>query len=120
MITLSICLLSASLSVASSDMQENIINKTEMSLSEQQGTYEIGLMVQELQQALIMRDDNALKTINLYGTDSRYYSMVRGWLFQELVGVESRLYASKDEQTINKIQSHSNFLKTAIKSIDLE
>lgn len=45
-------------------------------------TYKIGRMVQTLQQALTSRDAQAQQTILLYGTDSRYCSMIRGWLFQ--------------------------------------
>lgn len=82
---------------------------------------EIGLMVQKLQVAIQSPDDaNALDVIYLYGTDSRYYSMIRGWLFQELVGVESQLHASKSAANIEKFTLRSNFLKQAIRSIDLE
>lgn len=83
-------------------------------------TYQIGLMVQEVQGALKIRDEQALQTISLYGTDSRYYSMIRGWLFQELVGVESQLHAAKNEKSALKFQKNSNFLKKAIIQIDLE
>ena len=61
-------------------------------------TYQIGVMVEQLQVALKQRDEEALEIIRLHGTDSRYYSMVRGWLFQELVGVESQLHASKGKK----------------------
>jgi hypothetical protein len=83
-------------------------------------TYEIGLMVEKVQQALQTRDDDALQVIYLYGTDSRYYSMIRGWLFQELVSVESQLHASKNTQNSEKFQLNSDFLKQAIRLIDLE
>lgn len=83
-------------------------------------TLQIGLMVEAVQTALLVRDQQSLQTISLYGTDSRYYSMIRGWLFQELVGVESQLHASKTLKNSEKFQSHSNFLKKAIISIDLE
>jgi len=83
-------------------------------------TYKIGLMVQDIQGALETRDEQALQTISLYGTDSRYYSMIRGWLFQELVGVESQLHATKNKKSAQKFQNNSNFLKKAIILIDLE
>ncbi len=83
-------------------------------------TYQIGVMVQAVQSALKIRDDKSLQTIRLYGGDSRYYSMIRGWLFQELVGVESQLHASKSTKKAQKHQRHSNFLKKAIISIDHE
>lgn len=82
--------------------------------------YQIGEMVQLVQAALDLRDESSLQTIGLYGTDSRYYSMIRGWLFQELVGVESQMYASKDESRIEELQTHSDFLKESIRLIDLE
>jgi len=82
--------------------------------------YRIGLMVQAVQEALNSQDEQALKTICLYGSDSRYYSMIRGWLFQELIGVESLLHATKEEATTYKLQKNSNFLKNAIRGIDLE
>lgn len=82
--------------------------------------YQIGLMIQELQQALSVRDEKSTETIRLYGTDSRYYSMIRGWLFQELVGVESQLHANKGKKSAEKFQIHSDFLKSAIRAIDLE
>lgn len=83
-------------------------------------TYQIGLMVQAVQRALQVRDEQALQTISLYGTDSRYYSMIRGWLFQELVGVESQLHASKNKINSEKFQAKSNFLKKTIILVDLE
>lgn len=83
-------------------------------------TYQIGEMVQSLQVALEVRDEASQQAIRLYGTDSRYYSMIRGWLFQELVGVESQLHASKDETRIEELQAHSDFLKNSIRLIDLE
>lgn len=81
----------------------------------------IGEMVQQLQIAIKSpHAKESLDTISLYGTDSRYYSMIRGWLFQELVGVESQLHASKSVAQNEKFQHHSNFLKQAIRMIDLE
>ncbi|PKF62208.1 hypothetical protein CW745_07435 [Psychromonas sp. psych-6C06] len=95
----------------SSDMASRTLNDQ---------TYQIGLMVEALQSALKKRDEEALQTIYRYGTDSRYYSMIRGWLFQELVNVESLLHAHKGKKSSIKFQNHSNFLKKAIRSIDLE
>lgn len=81
----------------------------------------IGEMVQRLQIAIKSPyAEESLNTISLYGTDNRYYSMIRGWLFQELVGVESQLHASKSVAQSEKFQHHSNFLKQAIRMVDLE
>ncbi len=83
--------------------------------------YEIGAMVQNIQVALkAPNDQQSLQTIINYGTDSRYYMMIRGWLFQELVAVESQLHASKEAKIRAKFQNKSNFLKQAIRAIDLE
>ncbi|WP_245597649.1 hypothetical protein [Psychromonas aquimarina] len=83
--------------------------------------YEIGIMVQEIQTALTDPEHaQSLQTIISYGTDSRYYVMIRGWLFQELVGVESQLHASRSKKSSAEFQLRSDFLKQAIRAIDLE
>jgi len=83
--------------------------------------YEVGIMVQQLQLALESPEDGqSLITINHYGTDSRYYAMIRGWLFQELVASESQLNASQSQPYLAKFQQKSDFLKQAIRMIDLE
>lgn len=97
-----------------------VVNKANLSKSQYEALY-IGKMVQDLQLAINSPSDpRSLKTISYYGNDSRYYSMVRGWLFQELVGVESQLHASKSPSSIAKFQAHSDFLKKAIRLVDLE
>ncbi len=84
-------------------------------------TYKIGLMVEEINLALKAKNkEQSLQTITEYGTDSRYYSMIRGWLFQELVSVESQLGATKNASDSIRFQKQSNFLKQAIINIDLE
>ena len=80
---------------------------------------QIGEMVQALQIAINSPNDHhSLKTITLYGADRRYYQMIRGWLFQELVLIENKLYASKSAAEAAKFQYHSNFLKHAIRLVD--
>ena len=82
---------------------------------------QIGEMVQALQIAINSPNDpNSLKTISMYAADRRYYQMIRGWLFQELVLIENKLYASKSAAKAEKFQYHSNFLKHAIRLIDLK
>ena len=83
--------------------------------------YEIGIMVQQFQLALAAPENaNSLTTIKHYGTDSRYYSMIRGWLMQELNASESQLNASNEQLYIEKFQQKTDFLKQAIRMIDLE
>lgn len=83
--------------------------------------YQIGVMVKDIQAALMVPyDKQSLQTIAHYGTDSRYYMMIRGWLFQELISAESQLYATKKASEKVRFQKRSNFLKKAIRSVDLE
>lgn len=59
-------------------------------------TYEIGVMVQALQIAIKSpQQQKSLLTISHYASDRRYYAMIRGWLFEELVVIEGLLYAIK-------------------------
>lgn len=81
----------------------------------------IGEMIQQLQVAINSpTDDHALQTFSKYGTDSRYYLMVRGWLVQKLSGVQSRLAVQKSESDRKMLIAEVNALKQAIKAIDLE
>ena len=81
----------------------------------------IGVMVKAIQRALeAPQQEGALETIIGYGTDSRYYVMIRGWLVQELAGVQSRLDAARDEATRSAAELKAEFLTRAIRGIDLE
>ncbi|ABZ78324.1 hypothetical protein Shal_3784 [Shewanella halifaxensis HAW-EB4] len=89
--------------------------------------YAIGVMVKSLGSAIKQPSDESLITITQYGTDSRYYVMVRGWLVQELQGVKSQLAAYRSDDLDNshdahkaKLQQRVDFLKQAIRRIDLE
>ena len=77
-------------------------------------------LIEDIQLALHSQSEEALKTIVKYGTDSRYYVMVRGWLVQYLAGVESQKQANKDPSRSEKSDQETLFLKRAIKLIDLE
>lgn len=89
--------------------------------------YAIGVMVKSLDNAIAHPSNESLSIITNYGTDSRYYVMIRGWLVQELQGAESQLDAyhsdvldnSQAEQK-SKLQQKVDFLKQAIRRIDLE
>lgn len=87
---------------------------------ENNDTYQIGVMVERIQQALQTRNEGALQVIQVYGTDSRYYTMIRGWLSYELAAVESQLHATKNTLNNDKFQLNADFLKQAIRLIDLE
>ena len=62
---------------------------------------------------------DAMETIVELGTDSRHYVMVRGWLALELQGVESILGASQPGER-PELEARAEFLKRAIRAIDLE
>ena len=78
-------------------------------------------MVKEIALALKTPENpESLKTIVTHGQDSRYYVMIRGWLVQELKGVESQLNATRDAEKKKKFQARQKLMKTAIRRIDLE
>lgn len=81
----------------------------------------MGRMIQQLQLAInTPTDKHSLHIIYQYGTDSRYYVMVRGWLIQSLNGIESQLSVQQSEATKAQLRLHAQALKSAIRSIDLE
>ncbi|WP_137297993.1 hypothetical protein [Psychromonas sp. SP041] len=61
-----------------------------------------------------------MQTIYKFGTDSRYYLMVRGWLVQKLSGVQSQLAVQNSESKQEVLVAEVNALKQAIRAIDLE
>lgn len=65
------------------------------------------------------KDPDAMKAIMDLGTDSRYYVMVRGWLTMKLQGDMSIIDANQDE-TRPEIRERVEFLRKAIRAIDLE
>ena len=88
-------------------------------------TYQIGVMGEAISDALTRPNDSeSLVTISQYGTDSRYYVMIRGWLVQELAGVKSQLDASQvnesNSENKQKFIDKVAFLQQAIGRIDLE
>ncbi len=80
---------------------------------------ELGAMVQALQRAIATPSPEQLEVIARYGTDSRYYVMVRGWLVQELSGIESQLAAHGDRAP-ETMRARAEHLRAAIRRIDLE
>jgi hypothetical protein len=81
----------------------------------------IGAMVMEIDSALKAPSDaKSLATIVRYGTDSRHYVMIRGWLVQLLKGAESQNSAASEPELKSKHQEAVDFLKKAIRRIDLE
>lgn len=83
--------------------------------------YQIGVMVKSISEALESPDKAAaMKTITKYGTDSRYYVMIRGWLVQALKGVDSQLDATRDKAKKESLREKRDWLYESIRRIDLE
>ena len=83
--------------------------------------YKIGVMVKALARAIASPDEpDSLQIISQYGTDSRYYVMIRGWLVQELSGVQSQLDANRNDNAKVELTERVAFLTQAIRRIDLE
>ncbi len=80
-----------------------------------------GKMVSEVSQSISdIEREGALDSIAEYGTDTRYYILIRGWLKQELEGVESLLSVARDEEKKIALLKKKSFLERAIRRIDLE
>ncbi len=83
--------------------------------------YQIGVMVKRVAEAISTPGEpESLQAIVKYGTDSRYYVMIRGWLIQELSGVESQILAAQEDATSAKLRWKADFLEKSIRRIDLE
>ncbi len=84
---------------------------------------ELARLGQQVQAVRLAIDDpdspGAMAAIRNLGTDSRYYTMVRGWLGMKLQGDQSIVAAAGPGQR-PKIASRILFLQQAIRFIDLE
>ena len=80
----------------------------------------LGQKILAVQQAIAHPDlPNSMPAILDLGHDSRYYILVRGWLAEKLRGDQSIATAMTDE-TPAELERRIEFLKTAIRAIDLE
>jgi len=104
------------LAVASSAPAEDV--REDMEATEE---CRIGLMVKEISEAIASPEEaGAMETIVRYGTDSRHYVMIRGWLVEVLKGVDSRVDAATDEAQKKDLQTKASWLRKSIRRIDLE
>lgn len=81
--------------------------------------YQLGVMVKAITISIATpQDPVSFEKITRYGMDSRYYVMIRGWLVQELRGVESQIgsIGIASPELIEK----GTFLRKTIRRIDLE
>jgi hypothetical protein len=87
---------------------------------EDQAALDLGRKVLAVKEALRNPGTpNALQAVTDVGLDQRYYTMVRGWLAYQLQGDMSILDASR-EGAPEVIRERVEFLKAAIRAIDLE
>ncbi len=75
--------------------------------------------MKELKVALHSPSEESLATVVAFGTDSRYYTIVRGWAGYELSGVQSQLGAGNRDYSEQLLQKEE-FLTEVIRRIDLE
>jgi hypothetical protein len=105
-------LCTVSLVLAADDLPKNIIAFEECL---------IGVMVKKIDSAIQKPEKpESLQTVIMYGTDSRYYVMIRGWLEQELAGVRSQILTSHIEIESSILTQKEIFLTKSIRLIDLE
>ena len=82
--------------------------------------YTIGVMVKAIAEAIQTPEKKeSLKIITTYGLRTRYYTMIRGWLVQELRNHKSLLSVHKDKPH-KALQLKVDFLSKAIRHIDLD
>lgn len=79
---------------------------------------ELGQHILAIQQVIANpKQAEALSIVTTLGHDQRYYTLVRGWLIMQLAGDTSILSVNPNNEDI---AFRVNFLKEAIKAIDLE
>ena len=82
---------------------------------------DVGVAIKSVAVAIDNCDESvSMATIVRYGTDSRYYVIIRGWLVQRLNGVESRIPESSAADSSDANVRHADCLRNAIRRIDLE
>jgi hypothetical protein len=78
---------------------------------------EVGVAIKSVDAALAnYSDPGAMSVVVLYGTDTRYYGLIRGWLLQRISGLESRMSGEASAAQ----QQELTFLRAALRRIDLE
>ena len=81
---------------------------------------QLGLKVQAVGDAILDPESpDAMRAVVDLGTDSRYYTMMRGWLAQQLEGDRS-IVAAAAAGSRPRIEARIRFLEQAIRAIDLE
>lgn len=80
----------------------------------------VGRGVAAIQEALRNPEaPGSLDAVRTLGLDSRYYTMVRGWLAQELRGLES-IRSARGAEADARLEARIRFVEQAVRAIDLE
>jgi len=88
--------------------------------NEDQSALELGRKVLAISQAIQNpKMPNAMKTITDLGLETSHYAMVRGWLSYQLQG-DMSIFEASGELTPKPVMERIEFLKRAIRAIDLE
>ncbi len=91
-----------------------------VSVSDDQTALELGRKVLAIREAIQNpRGPNAMKAVTDLGHDQRYYVMVRGWLSYQLEG-DMGIFDAAKGPTRDEVKERINFLRKAIRAIDLE
>jgi len=81
---------------------------------------QLGRQVQAASAAILDPElAGAMRAITDLGTDSRYYTMVRGWLHEQLKGDRS-IVAAAGAGVKPRLEARIRFCEKAIRAIDLE
>ena len=87
---------------------------------EDQAALELGRMVLAVDKAIENPGaPGAMGAVTELGHDQRYYVLVRGWLSYQLQGDVSMLEARR-ESTSETVKARIDFLRSAIRMVDLE
>lgn len=98
-----------------------ILPIAELRASDELDVCKLGQAVLAIQNAIANPNaPNSLNAVKELGLKTAHYSMVRGWLVQELSGAESIKSAQKQDTINPMIDARIAFLKKAIRAIDLE
>jgi hypothetical protein len=94
----------------------------ELRAEEHPGDGQAGRMLQQLQQAIEQPElEISQQVVVRYGSDQRYYLMIRGWLNERLQGLESQLGTQGDNtERVQQLQVRIEALRGLIRRIDLE
>ncbi len=98
-----------------------LFSATQICSADEKEASEIGRAILAIQKALAHPEaPGSLEAVTELGHMTAHYTMVRGWLVQELSRAESIKSAQQPDAKTPAIDARIAFLKKAIRAIDLE